>query len=95
MALVTSQRFLKCFDQVNSACDALNRGCVKRAASIVGSLKDDAKFLLLNKQDNLSDLPSDYNVFLFRPYPEFLQQQLNNGQQIEPIFPQGHLYQLK
>ncbi len=67
---------------------------ISRSTSLSYQIKDDAKFLLLDKQDVLPDLPLDYSVFLFRPYPEFLQRQIDSGLQIKPVFPQGHLYKL-
>ncbi len=67
---------------------------ISRPTSLSYELNDNAKFLLLDKQDSLPDISSNYDVFLFRPYPEFLQRQIDNGRQIEPIFPQGHLYKL-
>ncbi|VEP14242.1 conserved membrane hypothetical protein [Hyella patelloides LEGE 07179] len=69
---------------------------ISRSTSLSYQLQDNAKFLLLDESDNLPSIPSEFsNIFLFRPFPDFLQKlQQNNLYTIEPVFIEGHLYKI-
>ena len=69
---------------------------ISRSTSLSYQLRDDANFLLLNEEDDLPLISSEFNsIFLFRPYPEFLEKlQQNNSYIIKPLFVEGHLYKL-
>lgn len=69
---------------------------ISRSTSLSYLLKNDAKFLLLDEKDTIPSIASEYSqIFLFRPFDDFLAQlQQNESYKIEPIFAQGHLYQL-
>ena len=69
---------------------------ISRSTSLSYQVRDDANFLLLDEED---DLPTSIlkfkNIFLFRPYPDFLEKlQQNKAYTIKPVFTEGHLYQL-
>lgn len=69
---------------------------ISRSTSLSYQLKDNAKFLLLEESNNIPTIPNTFtSIFLFRPYPDFLQKlQQNNSYIIEPVFVKGHLYKL-
>ena len=69
---------------------------ISRSTSLSYQLQDDANFLLLDEEDDSLSISSEFdNIFLFRPYPEFLEKlQQNNSYIIKPLFVEGHLYQL-
>jgi uncharacterized membrane protein len=69
---------------------------ISRSTSLSYQLRDDAKFLLLDEEDDLPTISAEFEqIFLFRPYPEFLEKlQQNKLYTIKPIFIEGHLYQL-
>ena len=71
---------------------------ISRSTSLSYELKDNSKFLLMDQDDDLSTIPRDrtYDLFIFRPYPEFLQRLQDSPQfSVETIFAPGHLYKLK
>jgi uncharacterized membrane protein len=69
---------------------------ISRSTSLSYHLKNNAKFLLLEESDTIPPITSEFSdLFLFRPYDEFLAQlQQNKFYIIEPMFPKGHLYRL-
>ena len=73
-----------------------NHKRISRATSLSYQVRDNAKFLLLDEDDTLPVIYDDFSeIFLFRPYPEFLQNlQQNKSYNIEPVFTEGHLYKL-
>ena len=71
-----------------------NRKRISRSTSLSYELKDNAKFLLLDEEATLPEISNSYDVFLFRPYPEFLQRLQDEGYAIDSIFVPGHLYRL-
>jgi len=71
---------------------------ISRSTSLSYQLRENAKFLLLDPEDNLPSFDKQQfsDIFLFRPYPEFLAHlQQNPAQTIETVFAEGHLYRLK
>lgn len=73
---------------------------ISRSTSLSYQLRENAKFLLLDPEDNLPsfDKKQFSDIFLFRPYPEFLahlQQNQSEPVTIETVFAEGHLYRLK
>ena len=83
-------------NQTDSPLIISNHKRISRATSLSYQLRDDAKFLLLDEDDSLPVIPESYNnIFLFRPYPDFLQKlEQNESYNIEPVFTEGHLYKL-
>jgi uncharacterized membrane protein len=69
---------------------------ISRSTSLSYKLKDNANFLLLEESNSIPNIPNTFtDIFLFRPYPNFLQNlQQNNSYTIEPVFTEGHLYKL-
>ena len=69
---------------------------ISRSTSLSYQLRENARFLLLDEEDTyIPEYTQFSKIFLFRPFPDFLQQlQQNNLYAIEPVFTKGHLYQL-
>ena len=70
---------------------------ISRSTSLSHQLNKNARFLLLKESNDIPAIEDNNftDIFLFRPYPNFLQKlQQNNAYNIEPIFAKGHLYKL-
>jgi uncharacterized membrane protein len=69
---------------------------ISRSTSLSYHLKNNAKFLLVDENDKLPNITTEFSdIFLFRPYDEFLVQlQQNKSYIVKLILLKGHLYRL-
>lgn len=91
-----NEEVAKIINQAENPLIISNAKRISRSTSLSYQLRDDANFLLLDEENDLPLITSEFeNIFLFRPYPDFIGKlQQNSSYTIEPVFIEGHLYKL-